>query len=573
MTTSFVLDEEKADLRIEAVSVGGDHASALLTESTPRSGLRNLMQSVGAYARHSINGPRAGFVALRNGQAPGADRWTEFAHFPQRERGLVLHAGERLHLPTVVAPSEPILWMRCLRALPRISDDGLDVEVWYGCDGGEARLLLSQRLENVQATASLRELTIDLPVPVGSALRIEIRCETGPYGDPSADWLGLLGLVVCARNEFDLWRARNQHAWRLQNEIAHFSQVYSSDFYRDRHTERRASGGDSQPPRTLPPRSVDQTAETSLRAALRTLLQGVSPHAGENAFAYANRMLAMLIPAQAPNFPGRLRELAGRHPDRPLRMLALCAGEAAIEGGILEAAGVPVELCIVDVNAGLLDQAMLRMPPTVTVDRVLGDANDISPQLGQFDVVNITSGLHHLVELERVLAAIAKILSPGGEFWLIGEQVGRNGNRLWPEALALANRIFTSWPADKRRNRNTGKLDASIPDVDFSAGCFEGIRSQDIVGQLDRYFLPVNCYLRNAFLWRLVDVAYAANFDLGAAADRELLADAAVEEAMHWAQGGRSTEMHAVYRSKWAGVLGLAAGNRTANTGGNEAVA
>jgi hypothetical protein len=123
--------------------------------------------------------------------------------------------------------------------------------------------------------------------------------------------------------------------------------------------------------------------------------------------------------------------------------------------------------------------------------------------------------------------------------------------------LEIANRIFTAWPAEKRKNNNSGKVDESIPDIDFSAGCFEGIRSQDIITQLDRHFLPVNCYLRNAFLWRLVDAAYAGNFNLEDQADRGLLIDAAVQEAMHWAQGGRNTEMHAVYRSKWAGVMGL----------------
>ncbi|MEW9571390.1 class I SAM-dependent methyltransferase [Rhodanobacter sp. Si-c] len=562
MEVSFVLDEEKADLRIEPVQAVDAQVSTVVAGTALEGGIGNLVRRAGAHAWQFIHGSPVDVVAQRNGQVPSADRWTEFAHFPQRERGLVLRAGERLHLPIVHAAAEPILWMRCLRALPRISDDGLDVEVWCGCDDDAARMLLSQRLENAHAMASLREVTINLPVPVGCALRIEIRCEPGPHGDPSADWLGLLGLVVCARGEFDLLRARNQHAWRLQNEIAHFSRVYSDDFYRDRHTERRASGGGSPPPRALPPRPVDRVTVTDMRAALHAHLHGVMPRIGENAFAYANRMLAMAIPARPPNFPARLRALSAQHPGRPLRMLALCAGEAAIEGGILETAGVPVELCIVDVNASLLDQATQRMPPTVTVDRVLGDANDIGPQLGQFDVVNITSGLHHLVELERVLAAIAEILSPGGEFWLIGEQVGRNGNRLWPEALALADRIFTDWPEAKRRNHNTGKVDAAIPDVDFSAGCFEGIRSQDIIGQLERHFLPVDCYLRNAFLWRLVDVAYAANFDLDDEADRKLLERAVVEEAMHWAQGGRGTEMHAVYRSKWAGVLELVTDSR-----------
>jgi SAM-dependent methyltransferase len=553
MVTSFVLDEGVANLQIGSMESMKRHRLDAVARYAER---WRFTRRAMAYLLRSVYGPQADFKAF-GAQVGIADRWVEFSHVPQRERGLVMQAGECLRIPSMVAPREPILWMHCVRRVRQISDDGLDVE-WGSRDGSAAQRLLSHRLDNAHTPAGLRELSVDLPVPAGCLLHIEIRCGAGPMGQRSADWLGLLGLVVCARCELDLLRARTHHAWRLQNEIAHFSQVYSGNFYSDRHVTRRADADGSSPPRVLPVRPLDQTSvEASLRKTLHAHLRTVEPLVGENAFAYANRMLATVIPAQPPDFPGRLRALAAQHPNRPLRMLALCAGEASAEGSILEAANVAVELCIVDVNAGLLHQALMRMPTMVTVDRVLGDANEIGPQLGQFDVVNIASGLHHLVELERVLGAIAEILSPGGEFWLIGEQVGRNGNRLWPEALEIANRVFAAWPASKRKNQHTGRVDVEVPDTDFSAGCFEGIRSQDIIDQLERHFLPVDCYLRNAFLWRLADVAYAANFHLEDQADRELLMHAAAEEALHWAQSGRGTEMHAVYRSKRAGLLGL----------------
>ncbi len=360
-------------------------------------------------------------------------------------------------------------------------------------------------------------------------------------------------MVVCAREELPLHRARSQHAWRLANEIAHFEHVYSGEFYRNRQFDRGAEAVIG-PLRTLPPAPRSDADREQMRANLRAQLGECEPYPGDNAFGYALAMLGRLIPDQAPDFAARLKDLSLERSGRPLRMLALCAGEASIEGGLLAQAGVPVELSIVDVNAGLLETAAMRMPPGITVDRVLGNANEIGTQLGRFDIVNITSGLHHLVELEHVLDAIARMLLPDGEFWLIGEQVGRNGNQLWPEAIGAANQVFAGWPASKRLNRNTGKVDELLPSTDFSTASFEGIRSQDIIDQLGRYFLPVRCYLRNAFLWRLVDVAYASNFDLAESVDRELLMDAVVAEAMHWAEGGRGTEMHAVYRSKWAGM-------------------
>lgn len=488
-----------------------------------------------------------------------AARWIELPHAPQRERGYVLLAGERLELPALRSPREPVLWLRCMRGLPEISEDGLDVEIWARQNAKQEQLLLSLRLENTQPQASMHEVLLDLPLQVDETWGLELRCGPGPRGMGNADWLALLGLVVCAREELPLLRARTHHAWRLANEIEHFSHVYSNAFYRDRHVDRRGGeGGVAGSVRPLPAAESQDDARERLRVALLLRLRGVLPREEENAYSYASRMLGQLIPESAPDFAGRLRRMSACRGGRPLRMLALCAGEASIEGRLLAQAGVPVELCIVDVNAGLLEQAVLRMPPTVVVDRVLGNANDIGPQLGVFDIVDITSGLHHLVELERVLGAIARMLRPDGEFWLIGEQVGRNGNRLWPEAAVLADRIFSSWPASKRLNRNTGKVDDSLPRVDFSSACFEGIRSQDILDQVSRHFLQVDCYLRNAFLWRLVDMAYAANFDLASEADRDLLMAATVEEVIHWSEGGRGTALHGVFRSKWAGVAELA---------------
>lgn len=488
----------------------------------------------------------AGHTLVAHASIP---RWTEFPHASQRERGLVLLAGECLRMPILKIAREPVLWMRCLRAVPTISSDGLDIEVWQ-CGGGAERLLLTQRVENCQPNAGLREVELALPVEHDAELQLEIRCGPGPGNDPTADWLGLTGVVICSRAELDLRKAQVQHAWRLDNEVAHFEHVYSDRFYADRDVDR--GGAAVGPIRPLPPSVSASPHLTDLRSALHSRLRDFLPSQGENPFGYAHRMLQTLIPQTAPDFAARLRSLSRTRSERPVRWMALCAGAASIEGALLEAAGVPVELCLVDVNEGLLETAASRMPANAKVERVLGDANEIGPELGSFDIVNITSGLHHLVELERVLEAIARMLHPDGEFWLIGEQVGRNGNRLWPEAIDTANSIFSSWPREKRLNHNTRRIDEALPDLDCSSASFEGIRSQDINALLSRYFLPVDCYVRDAFLWRLVDVAYAANFDVQDEHDRQMLRNAVVEEAMLWARGARGTELHGVFRSKWA---------------------
>ncbi len=471
-------------------------------------------------------------------------RWRELALAGELSRAFILLAGESLHGPAMVAGEEGLVWLKVGPGLPQISADGLDVELWLQAGGGMRRLLC-WHLAN--GDVEKQELAVPLPLPAGTPYRLVLRCGAGPQGDPSADWLAVLEWVAGPAGRLSLLRARCHGDWRMHNEVAHFSGAYDRDFYAGRRIER-SDGGGAAGIRRLPADASHIPAIDG--AALARDLGDPAPIPGENTFEYAHRLLGLLLPLPAPDFAARLRERQQLRAGQPLRMLSLCAGEAAVEGMLLEQAGVPVRLCLVDVNEGLLERASRRMPANVEVDRVLASVNDIGPGLGRFDLVNITSGLHHLVELERVLAAIAAMLAPGGEFWLVGEQVGRNGNRLWPDALRAADAVFSAWPDDKRRNAGTGRIDARLPRTDFASACFEGIRSQDIEELLGRYFLPVDVHLRDAFLWRLVDPAYAGNFDLSDAGDRRLLREAAVAEAVHWLEGGRGTSLNGVFRPK-----------------------
>jgi len=66
-------------------------------------------------------------------------------------------------------------------------------------------------------------------------------------------------------------------------------------------------------------------------------------------------------------------------------------------------------------------------------------------------------------------------------------------------------------------------------------------------------------YLRDSFLWRLIDVSYAVNFDVEKEADRLLLTEMIAKEALHWASGGRSSDLHGVFLSKAAQLKALLA--------------
>ena len=211
---------------------------------------------------------------------------------------------------------------------------------------------------------------------------------------------------------------------------------------------------------------------------------------------------------------------------RSVRILSLCSGAAGIERQILVNAGCPVEITLFDLNENLMRQATAALSSVAQISGVLGDVNAISAQqFGNiaFDIVMFVSGLHHVVEIEHVLETVMELLVPNGEFWIVGEAIGRNGNQLWPEALDAANRIFSRLPDRLRRNASTGKVDSTVPETDFSANSFEGIRSEEIEPLLLRYFDPLEMYRKNCFLWRLVNPDYFNNYDLNNQGDRHIV--------------------------------------------------
>jgi hypothetical protein len=60
----------------------------------------------------------------------------------------------------------------------------------------------------------------------------------------------------------------------------------------------------------------------------------------------------------------------------------------------------------------------------------------------------------------------------------------------------------------------------------------------------------VQVYRRNCFLWRLVDLAYADNYDLANADDIAWIHRAVDAELAHYRAGGHPTELHGVYRKR-----------------------
>ena len=186
-------------------------------------------------------------------------------------------------------------------------------------------------------------------------------------------------------------------------------------------------------------------SEDSITAEFLLSLASAKVAEGENVYQYAHRVLASIIPTRPPNFPKRIRSVHERE-RRPVRILSLCSGAAGIERRILADAGCPVEITLFDLNEKLMREATAALSSVAQISTILGDVNGISAeQFGNltFDIAMFVSGLHHVVEIEHVVQTVIELLVPNGEFWIVGEAIGRNGNQLWPEALDAANRVFS----------------------------------------------------------------------------------------------------------------------------------
>lgn len=479
-------------------------------------------------------------------------RWIPAVQRGTHYLALAVIAGEAALSPTMAFGHDMVWRCHLMQGLDTLSDDGLVAELFFRSAQTGSEFVLFEipmapgRHNEVAATFDLRQL-------IGLRGRLGIRCKPGPLGDARSDWLAVSRWIVGREDRLGLLNARSHRSWRIRNEIAAFSAVYDHPIYTRRISPANDDDAAALPPANgvAAPRSpAVRPAEPELTADDLIDLPAAQRLPGEDVFNYTNRVLVALIGDGAEiDFATRLKEMSAAV-NRPLRFLSLCCGAAGIEREVLTAAAVPIEVTLCDINEQLLDQATSALSRFRPLHRIVGDANTLSKADfdGQFDVVACVSGLHHLVELEHVIRTVADVLTDDGEFWLVCEQIGRDGNRLWPEAGEAANRVFSRLPEELRRNAYTGMIDPEIPDIDYGANCFEGIRSSEIERVVQSFFEPVRVVRRNCFIWRVFAGAYFHNYDLSNEWHRRVALEFVAADYNLWRQGGRPTETFAVYR-------------------------
>ncbi len=107
------------------------------------------------------------------------------------------------------------------------------------------------------------------------------------------------------------------------------------------------------------------------------------------------------------------------------------------------------------------------------------DFNEWTPRR-VYDGILANSSLHHVLNLEGLIAGIRSGLSPTGHF-ITCDTIGRNGHMRWPEALSIVHEYWRELPRDYTYNHLLKRYENPYDNWDCSAEAFEGIRAQDIL--------------------------------------------------------------------------------------------
>jgi SAM-dependent methyltransferase len=429
--------------------------------------------------------------------------------------------------------------------------EGFSFQAFFKSDDDRsARIILLEAPMNPDNEES--NFALDLSVLRSRCGYLGLRCFS-PSGRPDLESkLAVLKWVAGPNDRISLLTARRHRSRRIKTTIKSFNAAYDHKMYAHRKADDGREAISSFKPLQKAPSGSRRKAEDPITAESLLNLPSAKVTEGDDVYRYAHRVLGRLIAIPPPNFPQCIHSIYERE-SRPVRILSLCSGAAGVERRIIADAGCPVEITLFDLNEKLMREASAALSSIAKTSGVLGDVNVISvEQFGNltFDVAMFVSGLHHVVEIEHVLQTVIELLVPKGEFWIVGEAIGRNGNQLWPEALDAANRIFSLLPERYRRNAFTRKIDSTIPETNFSANSFEGIRSEEIESLLLRYLDPVEMWRRSCFLWRLVNPTYFHNYDLNSQEDRYIVLSLVAAEYNLWKSGGRAAESHSVYRRR-----------------------
>ena len=179
-----------------------------------------------------------------------------------------------------------------------------------------------------------------------------------------------------------------------------------------------------------------------------------------------------------------------KRPGRENRMLSLGSGPGGIELSLAQVIPGANIVCI-DFNQALLDLGTRQaVEQSLAVKFEQGDLNTLQLPKAAFDIVFCHASLHHVIELEHLMAQARAALRPGGQMVVL-DVITRSGYLMWPETKTVVEAIFRTLPPGLRLNHTAyphRKVDETVWEADTSQSGMECIRSQDILPLAEKEF-------------------------------------------------------------------------------------
>lgn len=347
-------------------------------------------------------------------------------------------------------------------------------------DGGFFSESTTQRFDiNSTSEPDVQSLSFPINEKMSRASKINVSI----HPTSKVKELFILELTIAPREQLGLARARSFKDIRSTNEKSHFDFVFSK----------------------LTPPPVNNSPVINAK---------------QNLGSYIKDYFAQAVSAKI-SFRERLEKLCKEK--EKLKIISLCCGMAETEMKLMNGFENQIEITFCDLNEGLLKHIQNMNLPFAKVSTICCDINQIALHNDAYDVVIFVSGLHHVVELEKVLNNIQASLTTAGEVWLIAEYIGCNGAKLFEDCYQVANSIFKTLPSRYRFNHITQEHDSCLPNFDCSAATYEAIRSEEIIDLLSQGFFPLQEQKVNAFSWRFFNLIYQSNYDLNREFDKSIV--------------------------------------------------
>ena len=149
---------------------------------------------------------------------------------------------------------------------------------------------------------------------------------------------------------------------------------------------------------------------------------------------------------------------------------------------------------------------------TYRLTRAAFDANtDEIPR--DANIIIVHHALHHFTALEEIFKRVHQILRANSGTFVIADMVGRNGHMRWPESLHAIRRIWSGMAPDKKIHNQLNRPWEDFENWDCSGEGFEGVRSEDILIFLFKYFEIDKSFFWGGIIDPFIERGFADNFD------------------------------------------------------------